>query len=385
MRPRLIILQPTPYCNINCSYCYLTNRDDRALMSEAVLDAVRDRIIARLAKDSAPAIIWHAGEPTAAPISWYEKAYEKLSSVIPPKATFAMQSNGVAVDARWVDFFARTNTHVSLSIDGPQPIHDARRRTRNDKPTWSMAIRGLRLLQEAGLRPPVITVLHPTHLSESSEYFHFYKEHGVTEVSFSIDEREGGNGASSFSDLDKSVVSTFLVSLMDEAYRDNYPLHIREVERIAYLLAGAKGAGNEQVEPWASIVVAASGAVSTFSPEFMEVRAEEYGDFILGDILVDEIEEMNRRPGFVRLAADVESGVSACATNCRYFGICGGGSPVNKYCEQGNLGGIETEFCRLSTQAAADALNNFLTTRLEGQVAESSNSIPEIDGAQSEK
>ena len=39
--PRLIILQPTPYCNINCSYCYLNHRDDKRLMSQEVVEALR--------------------------------------------------------------------------------------------------------------------------------------------------------------------------------------------------------------------------------------------------------------------------------------------------------------------------------------------------------
>src|SRR5262249_1720353 len=68
--PRLIILQPTPYCNISCSYCYLGSRDDRRLMPRKVVDAVRDKIFSRLAPDAAPTIVWHAGEPTTAPISW---------------------------------------------------------------------------------------------------------------------------------------------------------------------------------------------------------------------------------------------------------------------------------------------------------------------------
>ena len=47
-RPRLIVLQPTPYCNIRCTYCYLGNRDDKRLMSNAVMEAIREKIFANL-------------------------------------------------------------------------------------------------------------------------------------------------------------------------------------------------------------------------------------------------------------------------------------------------------------------------------------------------
>jgi len=28
-----VVVQPTPLCNINCSYCYLPSRDDRSVIS----------------------------------------------------------------------------------------------------------------------------------------------------------------------------------------------------------------------------------------------------------------------------------------------------------------------------------------------------------------
>src|SRR5215203_5657050 len=171
--PRLIILQPTPYCNINCSYCYLGHRDDKRLMSRDVVEAVREKIFRHLPAQSAPIVVWHAGEPTAAPIEWYEYAYSRLSDVAPVRTGFAMQSNGIAINDRWIDLFQRTNTNVSLSIDGPEHFHDARRRTRNDKPTWKLGTRALRRLQAAGFDPSVITVLHPDGLARPEDYYAF--------------------------------------------------------------------------------------------------------------------------------------------------------------------------------------------------------------------
>lgn len=274
-----------------------------------------------------------------------------------------MQSNGIAIDARWIDLFLRTKTNVSVSIDGPQRFHDARRRTRNDRPTWSLAMRGLRLLQDAGLEPRVITVLHPDGIECGAEYCRFYRDSGISEVSFSIDEREGANKSSSFGAQDKMAITCFLVDVMEQAYRDGFPLHVREVERIAHVLAGAQWVGNEQVEPWASIVVAASGAVSTFSPEFMEMLAPKYDDFVVGNILDGDLEDFAMSKAFRRINHLVSRGVSACKTSCRYFGVCGGGSPVNKFCEKGDLAATETEFCKLSTQASADALLAFLAAK----------------------
>lgn len=360
--PRLIILQPTPYCNINCSYCYLGRRDDRLLMSKGVIEAVREKIFRRLSREAPAAVVWHAGEPTAAPIEWYEHAYAQLAEVSPPRTSFAMQSNGGAINEKWIDLFRRTNTNISLSIDGPQRFHDERRRTRNGKPTWYLAMRGLKRLHAAGFDPSVITVLHPDGLDYVNEYYEFYRDNKITQISFSVDELEGSNRTSSFVGKDyKTAITAFILGILENAYRDGFPLHIREVERIAQMLAGVKLTGNEQVEPWAAIVITADGNVSTFSPEFMEVTAPEYDDFVFGNILEMDFADFSQAEVFERCAREVASGIAACKTTCRYFNVCGGGSPVNKFCEKGDLRATETEFCRLTTQASADALLDFVS------------------------
>jgi uncharacterized protein len=359
--PRLIILQPTPYCNINCSYCYLGHRDDKRLMSGEVVEALRDKIFRRLPAQSAPLVVWHAGEPTAAPIEWYEHAYSRLLDVAPVQTGFAMQSNGVAINDRWIDLFRRTNTNVSLSIDGPQRFHDARRRTRNDKPTWKLASKALKRLQDAGFDPSVITVLHPDGLECPEDYYAFYRDHGITQISFSVDELEGANKVSSFAGRDfKAAITAFLVAILEQAYRDDFPLHIREVERIAQKLAGVELSENEQIEPWGALVVAADGSVSTFSPEFMEVSAPAYDNFVFGNILDGSLEDFAQASAFLRASREIAQGVAACKKSCRYFAVCGGGSPVNKLSEKGDMTVTETDFCRLTTQASADALLNFL-------------------------
>jgi uncharacterized protein len=361
IEPRLIILQPTPYCNINCSYCYLGHRDDRRLMSREIVEALREGLFRRLSARSAPIVVWHAGEPTSAPIAWYEHAYSRLLDVAPAKTGFAMQSNGIAINDRWIDLFRRTNTNVSLSIDGPQGFHDARRRTRNDKPTWELATNALKRLQGAGFDPSVITVLHPDGLESPQDYYAFYREHGITQVSFSVDELEGANRISSFAGRDfKGAVTSFFLAMLELAYRDDFPLHIREVERVAQKLAGVELSENEQVEPWAALVVAADGSVSTFSPELMETSAPAYDNFVFGNILEGGLEDFAQTSSFLRANREIAQGVAACRKSCRYFAVCGGGSPVNKFSEKGEMTATETDFCRLTTQTSADALLQFI-------------------------
>ncbi|MEM7669091.1 MAG: hypothetical protein AAF317_08050 [Pseudomonadota bacterium] len=56
----LLVLQGTPFCNLDCSYCYLPNRNDRSRMSLDTIEAsVRWLIHEDLIGDQL-SIAWHA-------------------------------------------------------------------------------------------------------------------------------------------------------------------------------------------------------------------------------------------------------------------------------------------------------------------------------------
>lgn len=354
-RPVLVVLQPTPFCNIDCDYCYLRQRDDRTVMGAEVITAIREKIFPRIARDAAPTIIWHAGEPTTVPVSWYRSAYTELRKTAPEATNFSLQSNGISLRRDWIDFARETGTQVGLSIDGPREFHDARRKTRNGKGTWTLAMQALRELQQARIHPNVVTVLHPSSLQAADAYFEFYRDNDISHVSFSIDESEGHHATSSFDAEDYSdAITGFLFRVLRRAYLEGFPLHIKEVERIAAILAGGE-LHNEQIDAWDVLVVAANGDVTTFSPEFMEVRSRSHRDFRFGNILSDDFEQILNDELVSRTQAEIRRGVDRCRASCRYFAVCGGGAPSNKMQENGSLESAETKFCKLSVQSAAEA------------------------------
>ena len=362
-RPKLIILQPTPYCNINCKYCYLRHRDDFRIMSNGVVDAICEKILANVAPDAAPTIVWHGGEPTVAPLNWYRRSHERLKAAAPPSAIFRMQSNGLAISDAWIDFLRDTSTRIGLSIDGPQRFHDARRRTRSGVGTWEQAMKGLRRLHLAGIEPNVVCVLHPDCLSAADEFYEFYKANQIADVSFSIDEMQGANLDSSFGIQDrKSDVTAFLVQLLNRAFIDEYPLHVRDVERIANILAGNASLDNEQLKAWQIVVVAANGDMTTFSPEFLELPSSDCDGFRFGNVLTDDFDRIFENERVSAIQNEIQQGIETCRASCDYFDVCGGGAPVNKLAENATLASGETVFCRHSIQPAADALIEFLSS-----------------------
>ena len=58
-----IVIQPTPFCNIECTYCYLPNRRDRSVMSPDTLSTLFERVFESGWVAPGITVIWHAGEP----------------------------------------------------------------------------------------------------------------------------------------------------------------------------------------------------------------------------------------------------------------------------------------------------------------------------------
>ena len=75
----LLVLQPTSFCNIDCSYCYLPNRHLKNAMSDDVLAwALRRAFLSGLVGEKID-ILWHAGEPLIVGTDFYWNASRKIA------------------------------------------------------------------------------------------------------------------------------------------------------------------------------------------------------------------------------------------------------------------------------------------------------------------
>ena len=132
----LLVLQPSAFCNLDCDYCYLPHRTDRARMPLDRLDRVMAEVMASGLAGDAMSVVWHAGEPMAVPRTWYEDAFEIVARHAGRRrVTHHFQTNGVLIDAAWCAFFLRHGVRVGVSVDGPAPLHDLHRRTRDGRGT----------------------------------------------------------------------------------------------------------------------------------------------------------------------------------------------------------------------------------------------------------
>lgn len=370
----LLVVQPSSFCNIDCDYCYLPERASHNRMSISVFRQAIERLMAGGLIGDRLSIVWHAGEPLAVPISFYEEAFETLASlpIERERIGHSMQSNGMLINDRWCSFIAANSIRLGLSIDGPAFIHDAHRKTRGGKGTHAQVMKNVELLRKHGIDFHVIAVITEQALGFADEVFEFFLNHDIRRVGFNIEELEGTNQTSS---LMNNSIHERLVAFFRRIYelqkKSDGAIDVREFDRAYRAIALAPlydkqntVIRNDQVEPFGIISIAHDGSVSTFSPELLGLKSSEYGDFCFGNVQNDRIEEIITTSKFQRVSKDIKAGVSLCARDCEYFSFCGGGAPSNKYYENGSFVSAETMFCRYTVKTPIDIVLEDLESSL---------------------
>jgi uncharacterized protein len=355
LKTQLLILQPTPFCNIDCDYCYLPQRDSSARMN---VETAR-RAAARLVQDGLASdeitVAWHAGEPLTVPIAFYDSAMDAIDEALAPcRVSHSIQTNATLVNDAWCEFIARRGVRMGVSVDGPARVHDAHRRTRDGKGTHERVVRGMAALRAHGIPFHAIAVVTAEALDEPDAFVDFFIEQGVAEVGCNFDEVEGGHARSSL-DTRETDHATFLARLLERSVADGGRFRVRELANAFQLIAhglatydwrGERLPLNAQVVPFALVNVAWNGDFSSFSPELLGQRSHDFMDFRLGNVAHESYFESTKSDAFRRLWGAVRTGVRRCGESCAHFDFCGGGAPANKLYENGDMASAETLYCR---------------------------------------
>ncbi len=141
----LLVIQPTPFCNIDCSYCYLPDRQSKKQIAGDVLDTIFERVFASDLVTHPFTVVWHAGEPCVLPPRFYEEAIALLErhNTLGVRVDHSFQTNGTLIDGDWCTFIKSHNVRIGVSVDGPAFLHDRFRRTRGGRGTHARVVEGI--------------------------------------------------------------------------------------------------------------------------------------------------------------------------------------------------------------------------------------------------
>jgi uncharacterized protein len=368
----LLIIQPTSLCNLDCTYCYVPDRlDSRRLplsLLEKLLRAVR---ASRLAEEQEELrILWHAGEPLAAGIDFYRQAVDVTEQLVGGRwhVRHSIQTNATLINDEWCDFFRAKQFSIGVSLDGPAHMHDANRKTRGGRGSFDQVMRGIEHLEAHGIGISILCVLTSQSIDHPDEMFRFLLDRGFRQVAFNVEEIEGPNVQSSLLHARDGLAGArsryrAFMGRLAELNRDHgWPLTIREFVSLAQLIE-ARRQSSENVplvteqQGGAILTMARDGTVYSWSPELASGVPGVPDRFSLGNIRdVASVDEFLVTERARTIQGEINRGVEMCRRECDYFGVCGGGSPGNKFYERGTFAATETLKCALQTQELTEVI-----------------------------
>lgn len=354
----LLVMQSTCFCNIDCSYCYLPNRQISKRMTTETTDAVFSDLVTAPFVGTRFTVVWHAGEPLTAGISFYQHALKSSKRLAERncKVSHSIQTNATLIDDEWCELFRDPDIRIGVSLDGPAFLHDKNRKNRLGAGTHARVMRGIEHLRRHGINFHVICVLTRDSLEYPDELFEFFSSAGIKRLCFNIDEIEGAHTGSTMEVPDAIDFFRKFLGQFYELSKDS-GMEIREFDSLRRLIySGQYHHVNNQCMPFSIISVATDGNFSSFSPELLSMSHSSYDHFIFGNIHKGSFVSMLDSPHFRRVHADIQAGTAKCQTNCEYFALCGGGAPSNKVFENGTFDSTQTLFCRFSKQAVIDVV-----------------------------
>ncbi len=356
----LLVVQPTAFCNINCSYCYLPERLNRRVMSSEVLDALFRRVFESARLGPRLEIAWHAGEPLVVPRAFYTEALHRCETYNRRgvEVTFRVQTNATLIDGRWAAFLKTRAFGVGVSIDGPAFLHDVNRRTRSGAGSFTAVMRGISHLRQAGVPFDAMAVITRQTLPHADALLDFFARLGARRVGFNVENQEGVHAGSS---VDWDEIHLALPRFLDrlvERHAQGLPFRIRELEEAAAVLRTrpSLSARHPAAAPFRIVNVNVNGDVSTFSPELMG-QETRFGPIRFGNVLTDRLDDLLAHPTCVAIAREIDEGIERCRTTCAYFDVCGGGCPSSKFFENGTCASTVTRDCAANIMAVVDAVS----------------------------
>lgn len=369
----LIGIQPTLFCNIDCTYCFLSSEDrkSKTRITIELVEQIAQRVFASGLAVSDFTISWAASEPLVLKPKFYEEAFSAIEkyNTSKVKVTHAFTTNATLITEEWCEFFAKHEIYLAVSIDGPAFIHDRCRVTRDGKGTHQRAMEGVRLLRNHNFPFACISVLTNEALDFPDEMYDFFRTERIGGTGFNFDEADGVNPHSSMNfDGIMERYERFLSRFYDIVRKDGSIFWVREfdqeksiyadeeLENIKRAKGGYAAPNNQCVVPFALLNIDCQGNFSTFTPELLGAKHKEYGNFYLGRIQDGPIESVIHTEKFRAIWKDIAAGVRKCRDSCSYFAFCGGGSPSNKYVENGTFDSTETLQCRLCTKARVNVV-----------------------------
>ena len=328
-----LIIKATRLCNLRCIYCTDWRAEERQIMEFEVLANLTARALRDPSHGSVD-FIWHGGEPTILGIPFFERALWLQARFRSPGqvVTNSLQTNATRLDDAWARFLKANRFSVSISIDGPEDIHDRQRPFAGGRGSFAAVRRGLDTLTRHGITPAVLMVVDKESLTAGAD--------ALFDLCLDLELRSFGLLAAKPRNQPDAVPGTpadhyvtpremgrFLTRLFDRwiAHGDS-GIRIREFSGLLRRLDGREAE---------SCVLAGHclGQYFIIEPNGDVAHCDLFqgdDDYCLGSILTDDFSSLRRNPR-LKMLREARAAALSAMTACPHFNMCNGWCPHEHY------------------------------------------------------
>jgi uncharacterized protein len=325
-------------CNLDCGYCYYLSKenlypDSDFRLSDEVLESFTRQYIE---SQHVPELTigWQGGEPTLMGLDFYRRAVALQHDLRRPgvRIVNTLQTNGTLIDDAWGQFFYDNDFLVGLSLDGPQPLHDAYRRDKGGVPTFGRVMRGLAVLQKHNVEYNLLTTVHAANVGHPLDVYRFFRDEvGARFMQFiPIVKRDNKTGFQEGTEVtDHSVTGEqygrFLTTIFDEWVRRDVGRVFVQIFDIALAAWSAQRPGLCIFEPTCGLALVLEHNGDLYACDhFVEPR------YRLGNILKTSLVELVGSEQQRRFGQEKRDGLPQMCQECEVRFICNGGCPKNR-------------------------------------------------------
>ena len=320
-----VVIKPTLSCNIDCKHCYHTigERSDE-VMSKEMLETV----IRYASEYETVWFVWHGGEPLMLPLGFYKDAIrfqERYFGKGSHRVSNTIQTNGVLIDKRFMNFCKENKINVGVSFEGP--CNDILRERTND------VRRNLNMMTYGGHKFSVSSTICRESTGHIDDLYDHFVSNGMA-LSLSPVICSGSASLDMVPDPDEYADAN--IRIFDRWLRDTdaeMPLmpHMQYVMSALGERTPADCAHSSCITKWicvypnGDLYPCAKGCPPRFrlcNINDIKELSDAFGSDALSGLLLPAIERRDR-----------------CAAECDLFRYCNGGCPIDALSEGAAAGG----------------------------------------------
>jgi uncharacterized protein len=302
------------------------------MSAEVVNDVIRQ--LATLYEDQRHpfAVVLHGGEPLLLPRPVLVTLLEGLATHLPRICSRSIQTNGILIDDDLLELCLRTNTTLSVSLDGPADVHDSFRVGFDGSGTYSSTMAGIGRIQQhpqtARIFTGVLSVVDPQ--SDARQSYEFFKSLKVPSIDFLFKDGNYEKLPSGKSALNSTEYGRWLAATWDCYIADPDPPRIRILDDFARLLLGGNSVKEGCGQTVYGIAVIDTDGSITKNDTLKSTYdgADRFAN--TWSISTHRLSEVASSSEFIAYS-HLQHPTSSICQQCSLLSICGGGMPLSRW------------------------------------------------------